>query len=167
MTNQEWIRIFQSKVNNLKRNKRDRWRIEFDDSIKADNVQFGWHQYISGAFGRFKCSKCNRSWSSGRVNVVFHMHLSSGQGMVKVRCLRQECRQCDGALMEEASFDEEKLEVLLEKLMEKIRVKCYRENLGKRNRRDFDDEDDEGPPHESAHCEACSMGLCTKRFKAW
>ncbi|XP_055796892.1 receptor-transporting protein 2-like [Salvelinus fontinalis] len=166
MTNREWIRIFQSKVNNLKRNKGDRWRIEFDESIKADSVQSGWHQYISGAFGRFTCSKCNRSWSSGRVNVVFHMHLSSGQGMVKVRRLRQECRQCDDALMEEVSFDEEKLEVLLEKLMEKIRIKCYRENLGKRNRSHFDDEDDEGPPHESAHCEACSMGLCTKRFKA-
>ncbi|XP_024000428.2 receptor-transporting protein 2-like [Salvelinus sp. IW2-2015] len=137
MTNREWIRIFQSKVNNLKRNKGDRWRIEFDESIKADSVQSGWHQYISGAFGRFKCSKCNRSWSSGRVNVVFHMQLSSGQGMVKVRRLRQECRQCDDALMEEVSFDEEKLEVLLEKLMEKIRIKCYRENLGKRKQISF------------------------------
>uniref|UniRef100_A0A3P8ZJH2 3CxxC-type domain-containing protein n=1 Tax=Esox lucius TaxID=8010 RepID=A0A3P8ZJH2_ESOLU len=65
------------------------------------------------------------------------------EGMVKVGAFRQNCRQCDEAPMEEAR--------------EKICEKCYRENLGKRNNRHFDN--DKGPPHESSHCKACSKGI--------
>ncbi|KAJ7993463.1 hypothetical protein DPEC_G00272690 [Dallia pectoralis] len=163
MNTEEWTGIFQSKVKNINQNRGHSWCIEFDSSIESGNQASGWHQYIRGAFGRFQCSKCNRRWSSGRVQVIFHMRRMSRQGTVKVRAFRQNCTQCDEAPMEEASFEKESLEVLLEKLMEKISEKCYGQ---KKRKREYDNLDDnEGPPHESSHCEACSKGICTKRFK--
>uniref|UniRef100_UPI003AAF4962 receptor-transporting protein 3-like n=1 Tax=Centroberyx gerrardi TaxID=166262 RepID=UPI003AAF4962 len=157
MATHDWMRIFEAKVGKL--NRRDNWRLQFDDSLSPDKPNMGWKMYKRSACARFSCSKCNRSWPSNRVMVVFHMRLSQSQGTVKVRRFRQNCKQCSEAPMEEATFGADNISILLEKLVEKIREKCYHQNLGKKNR-PFRNMDVEGP-HEAAHCEACIQGTCS------
>ncbi|CAK6958172.1 receptor-transporting protein 3-like [Scomber scombrus] len=157
MAQQEWTRIFQIKTNDL--NPGDSWRIEFDENIEPNRPNLGWEQYIRNTSARFKCTKCGRSWASNRVMVVFHMRLMDGQGVVKARRFRQNCKKCIAAPMEEPEIDSDNINILLEKLVEKIRIKCYHEDLGTSSRpfRSFD----VNSPHEPAHCEACIRGICT------
>ncbi|XP_036378734.1 receptor-transporting protein 2-like [Megalops cyprinoides] len=161
MQEQDWIRIFQEKIEELDRG--DSWGIEFDDTIVGGKLASGWQQYIRSTFGRFTCSKCKKGWPSKRVTVLFHMCLRSRDqcGTVKARLFKQQCRRCKDAPFEEPHLKVENVEVLLEKLMEKIRIKCYREDLGQRNRHFHFDGRVDGP-HETAHCEACLQGICTK-----
>lgn len=93
--------------------------------------------------------------------IVFHFHLNERmrKGTVKMRHFRQECRECFFPDMEEPVFDEASIEAVLEKLVEKIRMRCYNENLGQ-NYRPFQSFDWHGDPHESLHCEACKRGFC-------
>ncbi|XP_042273129.1 receptor-transporting protein 3-like [Thunnus maccoyii] len=158
MAQPDWTCIFQIKANDLK--KGDSWRLEFDENIEPNNPNRGWKQYIRNTGARFECTKCRRSWSSNRVMVVFHMRLTCGQGIVKVRPFRQNCKTCSAAPMEKPSVTSENINILLENLMEKIRIKCYHENLGRKKRtfRSFDVK----RPHEPSHCEACIRGICTK-----
>ncbi|XP_067085960.1 receptor-transporting protein 3-like [Osmerus mordax] len=160
MSSQDWIDIFQEKVMEL--NEEDDWQIEFDDSIKPNGTEPGWQQYITKTFAWFQCSKCKRKWPSSRVMVVFHMKLWKRQrkGFVKVRRLCQDCKKCTAAPMEKPTFSPDNLDILLEKLIEKIRLKCYHERTDGVNK-SFR----MGPvqsPHEPAHCEGCMLGICIK-----
>ncbi|XP_041647906.1 receptor-transporting protein 3-like [Cheilinus undulatus] len=158
MAESEWTRIFNIKVSNLR--KGDSWGLEFDDSIVPNSPKFGWEQYIRNTGARFRCSRCGRTWPSNRVMVVFHMQLKDGQGVVKVRRFCQNCKRCYNAPMERPSVESDNIDILMESLMEKIRIKCYHEDLGKRNRpfRKLDVNN----PHEPSHCEACRLGICTQ-----
>uniref|UniRef100_A0A8C4E1W5 3CxxC-type domain-containing protein n=1 Tax=Dicentrarchus labrax TaxID=13489 RepID=A0A8C4E1W5_DICLA len=98
----------------------------------------GWEQYIRNTGARFKCIMCGRSWSSNRVMVVFHMRLLNGQGIVKVRRFRQNCKN-------------EQFEI---NKRSKIRIKCYHEDLGRRNKTFI--RHDVSSPHEPA------QGICTR-----
>lgn len=115
---------------------------------------------MPSVFSRFTCSMCRRSWPSNRVMVVFHMNLTNGRGVVKVRVFRQNCKKCTAAPMEKPTIESNNIGILLENLVEKIRIKCYHENLGAVNRpfRSFDVQS----PHEPSHCEACIRGVCTR-----
>ncbi|KAM7387952.1 hypothetical protein PAMP_024156 [Pampus punctatissimus] len=157
MAQPEWTGIFQMKANQLREG--DTWRLELDENIVSNNLNLGWEQYIRNTGARFKCTKCGRSWSSNRVMVVFHMCLMNGLGIVKARPFRQNCKMCSEAPMEKPSITSENINILLENLIEKIRIKCYHEDLGQRNRpfRTFDVTN----PHEPQHCEACIQGICT------
>lgn len=106
---------------------------------------------------RFTCS-CGRGWPSNKVMVIFHMHLNNGMGAVKVRRLRQSCKRCGAAPMMMPDIGDENLDILLEKLVEQIRIKCYNEDMGERNRPFVELE--VRSPHEPAHCEACRLGIC-------
>ncbi|XP_006637913.1 receptor-transporting protein 4-like [Lepisosteus oculatus] len=161
MLNQEWISIFQSKICDL--NKGHRWWIEFDNSIEVDQQAAGWQQYIRKAFAWFSCTMCRNTWASAQVPVVFHMQLNQaqGQGTVKVRWYKQKCRKCQNANFEEPQIKRDNVEVLLDKLMEKILSKCYNENTGEKNRSFYVEGEREGP-HEKAHCEACFKGICQR-----
>lgn len=90
------------------------------------------------------------------------MRLMDGQGVVKARRFRQNCKKCSNAPMEEPSIESDNIDILLEKLVEKIRIKCYHEDLGDNIRpfRSFD----VNSPHEPAHCEACIKGICTNNL---
>ncbi|XP_075944236.1 receptor-transporting protein 3-like [Anarhichas minor] len=154
----EWTPVFQIKANILQQG--DSWCLQFDDSLVPDSPNSGWEQYIRNTCARFKCSGCGRSWPSNRVMVVFHMRLSNGQGVVKVRPLRQNCKTCSDAPMERPSITPENIDILLEKLVEKIRIKCYHENLGNVNR-PFVSVDVKSP-HEPEHCEGCMQGICRR-----
>lgn len=109
---------------------------------------------------RFRCSKCGRSWPSNRVMVVFHMHLISGQGVVKVRRIRQNCKKCASAPMEKPEISPENISILMDNLVKKIRIKCYGENLDGVFRPPQNLE--VNSPHEPAHCEACKLGICER-----
>lgn len=87
------------------------------------------------------------------------MRLSSGQGVVKVRRFRQNCKHCSNAPMEEPSFSPENIGNLLEHLVKKIRIKCYGENAGEASKpfTGFDVKS----PHEPTHCEGCIQGFCS------
>uniref|UniRef100_A0A8C4GIG2 3CxxC-type domain-containing protein n=1 Tax=Dicentrarchus labrax TaxID=13489 RepID=A0A8C4GIG2_DICLA len=102
----------------------------------------GWEQYIRNTGARFKCIMCGRSWSSNRVMVVFHMRLLNGQGIVKVRRFRQNCMM--SAVPMGFPFS----------LFLKIRIKCYHEDLGRRNKTFI--RHDVSSPHEPA------QGICTR-----
>ncbi|XP_068563232.1 receptor-transporting protein 3-like [Cebidichthys violaceus] len=158
MALQEWTPIFQKKANILKQG--DSWHLQFDENLLPDSPNSGWEQYIRNTGARFKCRECGRGWPSNRVMVVFHMRLSCGQGVVKVRLFRQNCKKCIKAPMERPSITPENIDILLENLVEKIRIKCYHENLGE-GHRPFVTLDVKSP-HEPAHCEACMQGICTR-----
>ncbi|KAJ7993462.1 hypothetical protein DPEC_G00272680 [Dallia pectoralis] len=155
----EWNRIFNDTIeeNEIE----DHWSIIFDDHIVPDKPDPGWKQFISGAFARFMCSMCRRTWPSKRVLVVFHMRRwpEENKGVVKVRRFRQECKRCSTRAMEEPRFSAENIEVLLEKLVVKILVKCYSKDAGEKNTPFHLDGRIDGP-HEAAHCEACKLGIC-------
>ncbi|XP_062306932.1 receptor-transporting protein 3-like [Osmerus eperlanus] len=160
MASQDWIDIFQEKVMEL--NEEDDWQIEFDDSIKPNGTEPGWQEHITKTFAWFQCSKCKRKWPSSRVMVVFHMKLWKRQrkGVVKVRRLCQDCKKCTAAPMEKPTFIPDNLDILLEKLIEKIRLKCYHERTDEVNKSFRTDP--VRSPHEPAHCEACMLGICSK-----
>nr|BAM36381.1 receptor-transporting protein 3 [Oplegnathus fasciatus] len=158
MAQPEWTRMFEIKTKNLKQG--DSWRLEFDENLVPNRPNLCWKTYIRNTSGRFKCTECGRGWSSNRAMVVFHMRLIRGEGIVKVRPLRQKCKMCNEAPMEKPSITSENIGILLENLVEKIRIKCYHENLGRKIRhfRSLDLNN----PHEPAHCEACMQGICTR-----
>ncbi|XP_049911736.1 receptor-transporting protein 3-like [Epinephelus moara] len=158
MADSEWTRIFQANANDLKEG--DTWRLEFDQNLVPNSPNMGWQQYIRNTGARFKCSKCRREWPSNRVMVVFHMRLTYGQGVVKVRPFRQNCKMCSEAPMERPSITSENINILMENLVEKIRIKCYHEDLGKPHKKFLGL--DVKSPHEPAHCEGCIQGICTK-----
>lgn len=112
---------------------------------------------------RFKCSLCRRSWASTRVQVIFHFHLNSAcsQGTIKVRRFKQKCKTCSDAQMEDPNFSVGNIDVLVERLVEKIRMRCYKEDLGETNRSSKFYGRVNGP-HEMLHCEACQHGVCNR-----
>lgn len=122
--------------------------------FKSDNQDCAY----SNSFSRFKCSGCSRIWPSNNVTVAFHMHLIDKKGTVKMKFFRQSCTICTNPSMETPSFSSENINILMEKLVEHITVKCYGQvvNFGS------------GRPaklavrnnHEPEHCEACKAGVC-------
>ncbi|XP_062413001.1 receptor-transporting protein 3-like isoform X2 [Sardina pilchardus] len=156
MSLQEWARLFEQRTGRLHGHN---WTITFDDSIVPDKPAAEWFQYIRGAFAKFSCSSCDRTWGSSRVLVVFQFHYERGakRGTVRARRFRQECKTCEETEMEEPLFDSENIGVMLEKLVERIRFRCYKEKINLKRSRPLDWT--EGP-HESDLCEACKRGFC-------
>ncbi|XP_067272511.1 receptor-transporting protein 2-like [Pseudorasbora parva] len=160
MTLMLWESSLQAKASELHD---DSWHITITDSIEPHNQARDWHQYISGSFARFTCSLCKRSWMSKRVQVVFHFHLNTTrkEGTIKLRRFKQKCRRCNEAKMEDPNFPVENIDVLINRLVEKIRMRCYKEDLGETNRPSVFSGRVNGP-HESAHCEACRLSICSQ-----
>lgn len=86
------------------------------------------------------------------------MHLESGQGTVKVNRLGQECIDCCDGSMETPDIYSQNIKILVENLMEEIRIQCYNENRYRAERLP------ESLPitrqHEPSHCQACIEGIC-------
>ncbi|XP_075341664.1 receptor-transporting protein 3-like [Odontesthes bonariensis] len=156
MDPQEWICIFDEKTRIL--NQEHTWHLEFDDTIMPDQQNRGWSQYIRRTSARFRCTKCGRGWPSNRVMVIFHMRLMNWEGTVKVRPCYQRCRRCI-ITMEKPRVGRHNMDVLMEKLVEKIRIKCYHEDLDS-GRKQFISHEVQSP-HVQAHCEGCKLGICS------
>ncbi|XP_049458366.1 receptor-transporting protein 3-like [Epinephelus fuscoguttatus] len=134
------------------------WRLEVDESIDPDCPKAGWKQYSDNTSARFKCKLCPRRWPSNWVKVFFCMRLKNNQGVVKVRPYRQSCNNCPGAKMEEPSISSENIDILLENLLENIRIKCYGEDLVRQNRQAVPL--DVRSSHEPDNCQGCKDGIC-------
>eukprot|EP00064_Thunnus_orientalis_P007868 superscaffoldBa00000899_g7890 len=117
----EWTRIFQNETNDLRQG--DSWCLEFDYSIKPEDPEQGWKEYIRNTSAWFTCTKCGRGWPSNRVKVFFHMRLMEGQGIVKVRPYRQNCKKCNDAPMEEPSITSDNIGILLKNLIKTNNLK--------------------------------------------
>ncbi|XP_066504362.1 receptor-transporting protein 3-like [Hoplias malabaricus] len=157
---EQWDEVFQSRFSGLVE---DQWTLVLDDSIEPSRTRPGWFQYIRTSFAQFRCSLCRRSWPSKRVQVLFHFYLDSSlhRGTVKLRRFRQKCRRCTAAKMEEPRFSPENVDIMLEKLLEKVRIRFYGENPPESNRPFRFNGRVEGP-HETQHCEACQRGYCSQ-----
>lgn len=90
---------------------------------------------------------------------MFHYSRDAARrhGSVKARRCKQECRRCNGARNEMPTFSQENIDVMVEKLIEKI--KSYGENVGESKRASHFFGNIKGP-HENARCEACQLGIC-------
>uniref|UniRef100_A0A665X3S5 3CxxC-type domain-containing protein n=1 Tax=Echeneis naucrates TaxID=173247 RepID=A0A665X3S5_ECHNA len=156
----EWTRIFQNEGKGLLHG--DNWTLMFDSNIVPESPEYGWEMYIRNTSARsvFECPECLRGWPSNRVMVVFHMRLMNGAGTVKVRRLRQNCKNCYEAQMADPVIASDNINTLMKNLVKKIRIKCYHENLdqGNYNHPRFD----VNSPHEPDHCEGCMTGICTR-----
>ncbi|XP_029472899.1 receptor-transporting protein 3-like [Rhinatrema bivittatum] len=153
-----WNSILEDKLK--KKGLNDPWTLALDDSIQPNQ---GWKRYTLQIFGRFRCSGCSRTWASAKIQILFHMKLETmpeRRGWVKMRVFKQECKKCSGATFEEPEFLSENIEVALEKLVSRIQEKCYRDLSGKSTTSAFNYTGKQDGPHESAHCEACRLGLC-------
>ncbi|XP_068445982.1 receptor-transporting protein 2-like [Clinocottus analis] len=155
----EWKLNFQMKTNKFQEG--DSWRLQFDATLVPNSPAAGWQQYIRSTSARFRCCGCGRRWPSNHVMVVFHMRLAGGHGVVRVRALRQNCKMCSSAAMAQPNVTSENIDILLEHLVEKIRMKCYHEDLGRQGRPPESLEVQN--PHEPEHCEGCQLGICTGR----
>ncbi|XP_036971587.1 receptor-transporting protein 3-like [Acanthopagrus latus] len=157
MNDYQWRSIFKTQVNNL--NQGDSWHLQFDRKIVPHHPNLGWREYIGKTSARFRCTECRRRvWNSNHVTVVFHMHLESGQGTVKVKCLGQKCIICCDGSMETPVIDSQNIKILVENLMEEIRIQCYNENLNKVER--LPQSLHITRRHEPSHCQACIEGTC-------
>ncbi|KAM8745633.1 receptor-transporting protein 3-like [Acanthopagrus schlegelii] len=158
MAQADWTYIFRDKATDLRQG--DSWRLEFDDTLVPESPNPGWKEYIRNTGARFRCRKCGRSWPSNRVMVVFHMRLIGREGVVKVRRFRQNCKNCPSAPMENPEILPENIDILMDNLVKKIRIKCYGERLdgGFRPPQNLE----VNSPHEPAHCEACQLGICER-----
>ncbi|CAI5685156.1 receptor-transporting protein 3 isoform X1 [Oreochromis niloticus] len=159
MLSPEWTQIFQIKATDLKQG--DSWELQYDENIEPNKPNMDWKEYIRNTSASFQCSMCRRKWPSNKVMVVFHMCLRNGQGTVKVRPLRQNCKKCTNAPMENPKIESENINTLMEKLVEKIKQKCYHENL-EESYRPFTLYEVKSP-HEPKHCEGCMKGVCTNK----
>ncbi|XP_060721043.1 receptor-transporting protein 3-like [Tachysurus vachellii] len=157
MENQKWMSVFRMRAENLQ----DQWTLYMDDSIQPQRPDPGFYEYIKGSYAQFRCSGCGRSWPSKRVLVVFHFSsdVASGHGSVKARRCKQECRRCSHPRKEMPTFSQENIDVMVEKLIEKIQIRCYGQNAGQSNRV-LNFSGNVNGPHESGHCEACKLGIC-------
>lgn len=90
--------------------------------------------------------------------VAFHMRLMDEEGIVKVKRFRQSCKICSNAPMETPSILPENIDILMEKLVQHITVKCYGRavDFGFRQSATLVVHDN----HEPQHCEGCQAGVC-------
>nr|XP_033813697.1 receptor-transporting protein 3-like [Geotrypetes seraphini] len=158
-----WNNIFQGKLR--ERNKADVWTLSLDENVQPGP---GWKRYSVQLFGRFRCSSCSRTWASAKVQILFHMKLEMGpvrHGWVMMRVFKQECGKCSAATLEEPEFVSENIEIALERLVNRIQEKFYRDFSGKNTTSAFIRSGKQDGPHESAHCEACRLGLCDLKLQ--
>ncbi|XP_040896510.1 receptor-transporting protein 3-like [Toxotes jaculatrix] len=151
-----WTSIFEIESQDLNHT----WHLDFDSSIIPELPEQGWKEYLRKTLAEFQCTRCHRRWPSNRVMVVFHMRLMEDKGIVKVRPFRQNCKKCRDAPMEEPSITPERITILLQNLVKKIRIKCYHENLNEGNH--IFEGINVNNPHEPDHCEGCMAGICTR-----
>ncbi|XP_029472901.1 receptor-transporting protein 3-like [Rhinatrema bivittatum] len=153
-----WQEVFQEKAKEL--GKRDTWTLLPSDSLQPSP---GWIQYKQNTFARFHCTSCKRWWGSAQVHIHFHFKLSWGEGWVKMRVFKQQCKHCKAAKLEEPEFTRQNIEIVLTNLQQRIQIKCYGLKIDKNPVLTSIYSGDMKGPHDRDHCEACSMGVCKWR----
>uniref|UniRef100_A0A8C0GEI7 Receptor transporter protein 1 n=1 Tax=Chelonoidis abingdonii TaxID=106734 RepID=A0A8C0GEI7_CHEAB len=140
-------KMFYEKVEEVK--PQDHWDLKMDQNLDYNDLGPGWNV----------CSRCQHSWSSVQVVILFHMYLDQHRrkGWVKMRVFRQECYECSEGKLEEPNFKEESVQRVLENLVISIREKCYGEYVAQLSEVTVIGQ--HYGPHRSDHCEACRLGI--------
>lgn len=90
------------------------------------------------------------------------MRWHRGWGMVCMRAFRQACRRCPNPQLEEPEFSLETTERLLHNLVLKILEYCYGVHIQPSNLLEVVVDALVAGPHDSARCEGCQLGVCSK-----
>ncbi|XP_062066279.1 receptor-transporting protein 4 [Lepus europaeus] len=146
----------------------DKWTLSLDENVNPNCLDRGWRQHRQRAFGRFQCSSCWRSWASAQVQILCHMHWDpySSRGQVRMRLFAQRCQKCYSSLFEKPEFSPESVTQILNNLVQRILECYYRDGLQKFPRMPVKVEVPLDGPHDSANCEACTLGICVQGFQS-
>ncbi|XP_075013797.1 receptor-transporting protein 3-like [Calonectris borealis] len=158
-----WQDIFAAKIADM--HLTEPWMLQEDDSLQVHVLKPGWKEFVQRrALGRFQCSQCFREWSSAKVHILFHMCRRQGQGTVRMRVFRQECRRCSDPRLEEPEFSQETMERLLHNLVLKILKYFYHLPTQPSDLLEVvvDHTTLGVGPHDSARCEGCQLGVCSE-----
>ncbi|CAM9324228.1 unnamed protein product [Bubo scandiacus] len=157
-----WQDIFAMKIADM--HLTEPWTLQEDDTLQVHILKPGWKEFVQHrALGRFQCSQCFHEWSSAKVHVLFHMcRQRLGQGMVWMRAFRQACRQCPNPRLEEPTFSQETVERLLHNLVLKILKYFYHVPVQPSDLLEVVVDALVAGPHDSARCEGCQLGVCSK-----
>ncbi|XP_077343700.1 receptor-transporting protein 2-like isoform X2 [Lithobates pipiens] len=164
-----WIDIFDElQETELEQRYGKTWVLQFNYNLKPtltqEQRQNGWKISQTTTNGSFTCFRCQHFWNSGRVTLIFHYCLGRGKrGTVVLRPFEQSCRECNNNFYIKPTFNEEKVETILEKVILKIRKNCYKEDIDTGGQ-DRDRRVLRTKPHEKDHCEACAEGVCNKEL---
>ncbi|KAM8770496.1 receptor-transporting protein 4 [Rhynchonycteris naso] len=157
---EKWKQIFQELIQEVK--PRARWTLSLDETLQPDCVPQGWKQYQQKAFGRFQCSSCKRNWCSAQVQILCHMYLEhrKSQGQVLMRLFRQRCQKCYQSRFDKPEFSPESARRILNNLVWRIKDKYYGDGIKKFSEIPVIPEVPLEGSHDTANCEACSLGFC-------
>ncbi|XP_065496632.1 receptor-transporting protein 3-like [Caloenas nicobarica] len=156
-----WQDIFAKKIADM--DLTEPWMLQEDDTLQVHVLKPGWKEFVQHhALGRFQCSQCFHKWSSAKVHVLFHMHRRRGWGMVCMRVFRQVCRRCPDPQLEEPEFSLDTMERLLHNLVLKILKYCYGAHVQPSDLLEVVVDAPVAGPHDSARCEGCQLGVCSK-----
>ncbi|KAJ7421259.1 receptor-transporting protein 3-like protein [Pitangus sulphuratus] len=97
---------------------------------------------------------------------MFHMCRCPGWGTVRMRVFRQECRRCRNPQLEYPEFSLETMERILHNLVVKILQYFYKKLVRSSDLLEVVVDVPVKGPHDSAHCEACRLGICNKSWQA-
>ncbi|MEJ1285856.1 receptor-transporting protein 3 [Cricetulus griseus] len=158
-----WQQVFQELIQEVK--PWHKWTLTPDKDLLPDVLKPGWTQYQQKTFARFHCSSCSRSWASGCVLMVFHMHWceKTGTGQVKMRAFAQRCNKCPKPPFAAPEFTWDNISRILNNLLFRILKKCYREGFEQMDEIPLVGDTSLEGPHDSNNCEACLQGFCAHR----
>ncbi|XP_076433292.1 receptor-transporting protein 3 isoform X2 [Peromyscus maniculatus bairdii] len=157
-----WQQVFQELIQEVK--PWHKWTLTQDNGLLPDVLKPGWMQYQQKTFARFHCSCCSRSWASGCVLTIFHMHWceKKGQGQVKMRVFAQRCNKCPEPLFAAPEFTWDNISRILNNLLFRILKKCYGEGFKQMDEIPLHGDTSLQGPHDSSNCEACLQGFCAQ-----
>ncbi|XP_040595894.1 receptor-transporting protein 3 isoform X2 [Mesocricetus auratus] len=158
-----WQQVFQELMQEVK--PWHKWTLKPDKDLLPDVLKPGWTQYQQKTFARFHCSSCARSWASGCVLMVFHMHWceKKSKGEVKMRAFAQRCNKCPEPPFAAPEFTWDNISRILNNLLFRILKKCYREGIEQTGEIPLLGDTSLEGPHDSNNCEACLQGFCAQR----
>ncbi|KAL1782695.1 receptor-transporting protein 3 [Sigmodon hispidus] len=157
-----WQHIFQELIQEVK--PWHKWTLTPHKDLLPDVLKPGWTQYQQKTFARFHCSSCSRSWASGHVLMIFHMHWykKKGKGLVKMRVFTQRCNKCPEAPFAAPEFTRDNISRILNNLLLRILKKCYGEGFKEMSEIPLLGDTSLEGPHDSNNCEACLQGFCAQ-----
>ncbi|XP_059123122.1 receptor-transporting protein 3 [Peromyscus eremicus] len=157
-----WQQVFQELIQEVK--PWHKWTLTQDKGLLPNVLKPGWMQYQQKTFARFHCSCCSRSWASGCVLTIFHMHWceKKGQGQVKMRVFAQRCNKCPEPPFEAPEFTWDNISRILNNLLFRILKKCYGEGFKQMDEIPLLGDTSLEGPHDSNNCEACLQGFCAQ-----
>ncbi|XP_053569001.1 receptor-transporting protein 4 [Bombina bombina] len=155
MDETSWRDEFDSKIEEIQ--VPHKWNLSVDSHLKQEKQ--GWLLYTQCTFARFTCSHCRRWWNSAEVHILFAIKLD-GNGIVKMRIFRQECKRCNNSVMEKPEITYENLKRVISNLVNRIKSKIYRQSNGNEDLKSVIYSDKIEGPHDKAHCEACKHQVC-------